>query len=151
MDLSDFLPNDLKKDFASRNLEIGTVLRLAVKDTNPPKIKRFIVVGKTIDGLSLASVYINSNINPKVNWNFELQKLNVPLKSIGNDFLDKNSFVDCSKLVIRNSDEISEIIKNNPKAVKGELKENDLQLILETLRNSETIKGKHKKKFGLLF
>lgn len=75
MDLSNFLPDDFKKDFTSRNLKIGTVLRLSVKDTNPPKIKRFIVVGKTIDGLSLASVYINSQINLKVNWNIELQSL----------------------------------------------------------------------------
>lgn len=149
MDLSDFLPSDFRKDFASRNLKIGTVLRLSVKDTKPPKIKRFIVVGKTIDGLSLASVYINSHINLKVNWNIELQSLNIPLENKGNDFLDRDSFVDCSKLVFRDSNEISEIIQNNPQAVKGELKEEDLQLILETLRNSITIKGKYKKKYGL--
>ena len=149
MDLSDYLPDDFKKDFASRNLKIGSVLRLRVKDTTPPKIKRFIVIGKTIDGLSLASVYINSKINLKVNWSIEMQNLQIPLKGNDNDFLDNDSFVDCSKLIFRDTNEISAIIQNNPQAAKGELKKKDLELILETLRNSITIKGKYKKRYGL--
>jgi len=58
----------MKREYAGRNLQIGSVLKLHVKDTNPPKEKRFIVVGKTIDGICLATVYINSAINKNIHY-----------------------------------------------------------------------------------
>jgi hypothetical protein len=149
MALGDSFPENFKSEFASRNIEIGTVLRLAVKDTTPPKIKRFIVIGKTMDGLSLASLYINSDINKNIHWCIELQNLQILLNCNDNEFLDNDSYVDCSKLVIREALEISNIIKENPSAVIGKLKEIDFKYILETVKNSTTIKGKLKNKFGL--
>ena len=148
MGLGDLFPEEFKAEFASRNIEIGTVLRLTVKDTSPPKIKRFIVVGKTLDGLSLASVYINSEINKKVNWCVEMQNLQIPTNHEENEFLDKDSYIDCSKLIPRDSLEISEVIKENPASVIGKLKKEDLDYLVETIRNAPTIKGKHKKKYG---
>ncbi|MFZ4525425.1 MAG: hypothetical protein ACOYOE_07735 [Chlorobium sp.] len=68
MSLGEFFPEVFKADFARRNLEVGSVLKLYVKDTKPPKEKRFIIVGKNIDGLCLATVYINSEINEKINY-----------------------------------------------------------------------------------
>ncbi|NTU97265.1 MAG: hypothetical protein HGA62_05540 [Chlorobiaceae bacterium] len=56
--LGDFFPESFKNDFARRNLKIGTVLKLHIKNTKPPKEKRFIVVGKTIDGVCLATLFI---------------------------------------------------------------------------------------------
>lgn len=52
---------------------IGAVLRMMVIDTNPPKIKRFIIVGESDDSLTLASVYINTELNIKVNYNMDLR------------------------------------------------------------------------------
>lgn len=51
---------------------IGTVLRMMVKGTTPPKVKRFIIVGESADSLTLASVYINTELNMKVNYNLDL-------------------------------------------------------------------------------
>lgn len=34
---------------------IGTVLRMMVKDTTPPKVKRFIIVGESADSLTCAT------------------------------------------------------------------------------------------------
>lgn len=149
MSLGDLFPDSFKSEFASRNIEIGTVLRLSVKDTTPPKIKRFIVVGKTLDGLTLASVYINSEINTTVNWCIEMQNLQIPIYARDKDFLDRDSYVDCSKLILRDALEISEVLKHNHNVVIGKLPPEDLNMIQETLRNAITIKGKLKKKYGL--
>lgn len=77
---------------------IGTVLRMAVRDTNPPKIKRFIIIGASVDSLTLASVYVNTEFNIKVNYNLDLQCQHIEFDTTGRDYLDHTSFVDCSKL-----------------------------------------------------
>ena len=89
---------------------IGTVLRMTVKDTIPPKVKRFIIIGESVDSLTLASVYINTELNIKVNYNLDLQCRHITLESNGRDYLDHTSFVDCSKLKIIDRSEICEII-----------------------------------------
>ncbi len=92
MSLGDFFPDSFKEEFAQRNLQIGSVLKLHVKETNPPKEKRFIVVGKTIDGISLATVYINSEINPFINFSPELQQLHCFFEANGREYLDQDDF-----------------------------------------------------------
>ena len=45
---------------------IGTVIKAFLANTNPPKEKRFIIVGESYDHLFLACVFINSEINENV-------------------------------------------------------------------------------------
>ena len=130
-------------------LKPGYVLRLFVKDTHPPKTKRFIVVGISTDEISLASVYINSKLNKNAAWSIELESLNLFFEKTGRLYLNHDSWVDCSDLVIRNISEIHSIIQTRPDAIIGELEAKDLQLIITTLKKAFTIKGKIKKKFGL--
>jgi len=148
MSLGDFFPEKDRKEFAARKVSVGTVLKLKVFDTNPPKEKRFIVVGTTVDGLVLATVYLNTKINPVINYSAELQTLHIPLEEQGRDFLDHDSYVDCSRLVPREKREIEKAIQNRPDVVIGELSTADFQLIRKTIISAHTIKGKHKKKFG---
>ena len=54
--LGDIFPDNLKEEFSRRNVKVGSVLRLKVEDTNPPKIKFFIIIGQTIEGFSLATL-----------------------------------------------------------------------------------------------
>src|SRR6056297_1676249 len=112
MSLGDSFPDKYKSDFSNRNLVIGKVLRLKVKDTNPPKIKRFVIVGFSEDKFSLASVYINSEINTNINWSLEQQELQLELTSDNREYLDKTSYIDCSQLIIRDYDEINSIVKS---------------------------------------
>ena len=37
--LGNFFPDNLKNEFSRRNVKVGSVLRLKVEDTNPPKIQ----------------------------------------------------------------------------------------------------------------
>jgi hypothetical protein len=146
--LSDFFPKNIQKEFSERIIKIGTIIRTKVEDTKPPKYKYFIIIGQTEDCLSLASIYINSEINLKVNFCIELVNLHKPILCSMYKFLDKDSFVDCSKLIHRDKIEIETAIKNDPNIVKGELNEEDLNLYRNTIINAETIKGKIKKKYG---
>lgn len=127
---------------------IGTVLRVMVKDTTPPKVKRFIIVGESADSLTLASVYINTELNMKVNYNLDLQCQHIEFQASGRDYLDHNSFVDCSKLKIIERAELCTIIQNRPTVVIGKLAETDFEVVRRQITCSTTIKGKIKKRYG---
>jgi hypothetical protein len=64
MSIADLIPKELREDFAERNIQIGSVVKVYVSDTNPPKEKRLILVGASWDKLHFASVFINTDINP---------------------------------------------------------------------------------------
>lgn len=146
--LGDFFPESFKNDFARRNLKIGTVLKLHIKNTKPPKEKRFIVVGKTIDGVCLATVFINSEINLNINFTDELRHLHCFFPASGREYLDHDSYVDCSTIYVRGHEELYEALKNRPEALLGVLDRKDLLTIRETIIRSPKIKGKDKKRFG---
>lgn len=149
MSLGDSFPDKFKSDFSERNIAVGKVLRIKVKDTKPPKIKRFVIVGFSEDKCTLASVYINSEINPNINWSLEQQELQLELTSDNRDYLSKTSYIDCSKLIIKDHKEISSIVEARSDSVLGEMNETDLKLVVEKLKSSRTIKGKIKKRYGL--
>lgn len=148
MSLSDHFPDSLKNDYSHRNLDVGKVLKLRVKDTNPPKTKRFIIVGFTDDTLSLASVYINSDINLRINWSEEQRRLQIEFSPANRSYLDRTSYIDCSKLIVRESEEIRSAIKKRPDAVIGELSREDLDAVVGTLRDAKTISKNLKRQFG---
>ena len=131
------------------NIKVGTVLRLHVKDTTPPKYKRFIIVGFSQDKLSLATVYINSEINTNINWSQEQQTLQLLFSSEGRPYLERDSYIDCSKLMFRDTEEIYSAVDENPNVVIGELSLEDLKYVMDTLKYAPTIKGKYKKRYGL--
>jgi hypothetical protein len=149
MSLGDKFSIDIKTDHAKRGTQIGAVLRLFVEDTNPPKVKYFIVVGLTQDGISLASVYINSEVNMIMNYSQELRALHLPLSADDCNFLDHDSYVDCSRLVIRDRERIYQDLLNCPEAFVGTLSQNQLTTIRNHIIGAKTIKGKIKKKFAL--
>ena len=144
-----FFSEEHKKEYAQRSVTVGSVLKLHVKDTNPPKVKRFIVIGITSDKISLATLYINSDLNTSVNWSKELQDLQIEYKADNRDYLDDDSFVDCSKFNIKDTKEIEKMIEDRPDACLGNISDIDLAQLIETIKGCNTIKGKHKKRFGI--
>jgi hypothetical protein len=148
MSLGDHFPKDFQNDYTERALKIGMVLKLFVNDTKPPKEKRFIVVGFSEDKFSLASIYINSEMNKNINWSQEQQALQLELTSETREFLDWDSYVDCSKLIVRETGEIQTALASRPEVCIGQLSNQDLELIITTLRHASTINGKFKKRYG---
>ncbi len=131
------------------SVDVGCVLKTHVDDTHPPKIKRFIVVGKDDKSVSLATIYINSEINENVNWSIEQKALQLEFDTANRAYLNHKSYVDCSKLYFKDYSIINGTAKENPQIIIGQVSDNDMRLITETLANAITIKGKYKKKYGI--
>lgn len=148
MSLGDHFPDKFKASLVPRKLEVGMVLRLFVTDTNPPKEKRFIIVGKSADGICLATVYINSEINERVNWSQELKDQHLRLEKEGREYLTKSSYVNCSEFTVRTISLIEAAVRARPEAVIGDVSPEDWELIKQKIIDSPTIKGKHKKAYG---
>lgn len=110
-----------------KDIIIGTVIKLHVKDTNPPKEKRFVVVGRTEDNLLIATVYFNSKINKKINWAKELIDQNIFFEKEGRPYIYRDSYLDCSKLTPRDYKEIAEAVKKKPESILGIVSKEDLE------------------------
>lgn len=149
-DLSDLFPQSFRDDFADRNIQVGSVIRVFVKDTTPPKVKYFIVIGFSNDKVLLGTVFINSTINQNVFNTEYLKGLNISLDAQMYDFIDHNSFVDCSDIKERNFVEIKHLVSNDPECSKGVVSEETMRIILTTLANTSTISLNKKRKFGIL-
>jgi hypothetical protein len=149
MSLGDHFPQDLQNDYLKRSLKVGSVLKLFVNDTTPPKEKRFIVIGLSEDKLSLASLYINSEINTSINWSTEQQALQLVFTVNGREYLNRTSYIDCSKFNYRDTKEIEQALEDRPDAIIGELSSQDLELIITTIKLASTINGKYKKRYGI--
>lgn len=149
MSLGDIFSDSIKAAFACRSLKIGIVLKLKVYDTNPPKEKRFIIVGIDTDGVELAAVYINSKVNLLCNHSQELIELQHYLPAKGREYLNHDSFVDCAKLYLKDKAQLNQSILDSPTVVIGQVSEADISLIRAKIASAKTIKGKVKKRFGL--
>ncbi|QPH41604.1 hypothetical protein [Pedobacter endophyticus] len=149
MSLSEAFPEDFRADFAKQKLKIGSVIRVFVQDTNPPKEKRFILIGQSYDKLMFASIYINSEINPNVFHSAELRSLNVELIAADREYLDHDSYADCSMIFKRNADWLLHLIKSDPSKIIGELSAEDLKEISSRIKSARTITVAEKKTFGL--
>jgi hypothetical protein len=148
-DLSDLFPQSFRDDFAERNVQVGSIIRVFVKDTTPPKIKRFIVIGFSDDKVLLGTVFINSEINPNIFRTSELRSLHVPLDAAIHDFIDHDCFVDCSSIKERSFEEIKQLLSNDPECLKGFAPETTMELIINTVKSAITISPSQKRKFGL--
>jgi hypothetical protein len=149
MSLGDHFPKEFQHEHTERTLKIGMVLKLFVNDTTPPKEKRFIIVGFSEDKFSLASLYINSEINKNINWSQEQQALQLELTAETRGFLDWDSYVDCSKLILRETRELQTVFTSRPEVFIGQLSDQDFELIITTLKHASTINGKYKKRYGI--
>lgn len=129
-------------------VNVGDVLYLYVEDTNPPKKKYFFVLGVTDDQVSLASFYVNSEINLNVNHNPVLVRYNIELSPEDYPFLQYKSYLDCTKMIVRDKEEFNEIVKNRPASVVYQLLPEQLVFFKQIICEVPTIKGKIKKKFG---
>lgn len=62
----DIFPFGFRSKFARTNLKVGSIIKLLVLDTIPPKTKYLIIVGLDKENISFATVFINSVVNINV-------------------------------------------------------------------------------------
>jgi hypothetical protein len=149
--IGDFLPQHLKDELAKNNLVKGAVLKTFVKDTHPPKEKYFIFIGFSADKIAVATIYINSEINPVIFKTEELKKFHLQLKASDYNFLQYDSFADCTQIHEKTYSDLIALLQRTPAAHVGSLTEIDHQQVRLHIKATRLISVTVKKKFGLFF
>ncbi|HEY8930453.1 MAG TPA: hypothetical protein VIM55_14730 [Mucilaginibacter sp.] len=147
--LADAFPEDKRRRFAADNLAIGTVIKAFVSDTTPPKEKRLIIMGTSYDKVCVATVYINSELNAKIFPTKELRDLNYFIESVDREYIDHDSYIDCSNLHILKREVLQNIIVSNTNRVLGTISEDDYKILRDLIKSAKTIKPSLKKTYGL--
>lgn len=108
-----------------------------------------IIIAVDNENYLLATLFINSEINPVLLNSEELIQLQFKIDSNKFDFIKHDSYVDCSKLKPRNIEQLSELIIKDPKTVIGEVDEVTLRKIKKIVKKARTIPVGLKKQFRL--
>jgi len=148
--LSDYFPDELQFSRFKEKIEIGSVIRYFVNDTTPPKIKIMIVIGKSSDALTIVTVYVNSELNTNVFRNKTMQDLQILLKKENCEYLQHDSYVDCSALHVKQLDNLKQKFDAAELGSLGKVSSEDLNLIKGKLIRTGTIPLKQKKEYGLI-
>jgi len=148
--LGDSFPPEYRINFCKRRLKKGAVLRTTVDFTNPPKIKRFLIVGLSKENESVGVIVFNSKINLNIHHAEALRYLQLKFKPDGKEYLDHASFLDCSIIYELKADTLLKKMVDDIGAVLGEMAEDDLIIVFERLKNAKTIPAKIKRKYGIV-
>ncbi len=116
----------------------GSVLRLHLAHTHPPKTKLIVILANDDKKISYACVLINSEINLNVINSNELVDLQHPILQSKNTFLTWDSFVDCSQVFLKDFEELKNAFDSNNHIRIGFLHADDLEIVLEKVKNAET-------------
>ena len=150
MSLGDSFPNDLKKKFAERNIDIGNALLIKLTDLQINYDKYIIIVGVNGQEMAVAYVIINTEINQNVAPTDYLQSLHLKIEASKHSFLEYDSFVNCSDLKEFSKEELLEFIIANPERVVGSIDTVLLTDIYLAIKNATTILPILKKKYGFI-
>lgn len=133
------------------NINIGDVHLLNLDLTNgiTPKNddatrnKFFIVLGFDNEGNVIGGLVINSKINYNLPPTVTDYQLPITVKQC--PFLQHNSFVNCSKIIV------AKRTKFNRGTYRGEIADDELmKLIIDTVKESPTVNKKQLKDFGII-
>ena len=148
--LGDSFPKEHLETLFDQSLKEGAVFRLHVPHTSPPKTKRFVIIGINKSINSLAFIFINSIINPNVIKSQHLQSLQLPMDASGRDYIESDSYLDCSRLYEWSILSLKEKCTSNTKAHLGQISDVDLADAKQLTASARTIVRRLKKRYGLL-
>lgn len=148
--IGDLLGN-VANELLQSSINIGDVHLLNLDQTNgiTPKNgdvarnKYFIVLGFDNEGNVIGGLVINSKINYNLPSTVTDYQLPITVKQC--PFLQHNSFVNCSKIII------AKRTKFNKDTYRGEISDAELmKLITDTVKESPTVSRKQLKDFGII-
>lgn len=148
--LGNQFPIKYKENYFNKIIKPGAVFRFHVGYTNPPKIKRFIIIGITKDSKNVGFVFINSKINKQIFHTKHLQNLHLHFTANNMPFFDYDSFVDCSKIYSIKMDVFKTKFLIDTNTYLSQLFPSDLSLIVNTIRSAKTISIDEKKQYNIL-
>ena len=149
--ISDSFPDNFKENFANEYIKVGCVIKTHVRDISNPKEKRFIIIGISQEKALAATIFINSEINPNKFPTTELKNLHLFFNSSGREYLIHDSYVDCSSLYERPIETLKKILISDINSYLGEVNDEDINLIKNTIKKSKTVSTALKKKYGLFY
>lgn len=136
MPLSDFLSDSDKEVFVSSRFTPRRVIRRHCTFTTPPKQKLLVVSSIKAE---TAFLVINSKIPSFIETKKHLRECQVLIDKASHDFLDHDSYVDCTKTYYEDTPEIFKELVADTGNLKGVVSDSVSNNILEALRNSPTI------------
>ena len=144
--LGERFPPEYREESFNRQFKPGAVFRLFSEETDPPKIKRFVIIGINQEIKSAAILFINtvSLSNPN------LRQFQYPLEIAERPYLDHGSFVDCTHLYERNIDSLKERFIADPSIHLGEMSASDLNIVKSFVKSTKTIPKIVKENYGIL-
>lgn len=140
--LGDNFPDDVKREYVRRHLVAGQVLYLFCPFTQPQKEKYLVLV---CPGMVPLVFVINSEISDFIKKR-GLENTQVMLKASEYDFLDHDSYVDCSN--VRDDFSYADLMKQlsaDTRRIKGELSAASKAAIAAVTQQARTINRIHKR------
>ena len=107
------------------------------------------VWGFNSEGDKIGISVFNSEINPQKIKKKELRALHL-FFSGDNDFLDHDSYLDCSEIREVNADELIRKLEEDPGCYLGCVLPGDLKKAEDCIRSAKTISFRLKKTYGLV-
>lgn len=150
MSLGDLFPQNIKDQFAQRNINIGNALLIKLQDLQVNYDKYVILVGINRPEKAVAYVIINTEINQNVFPTPYLQSLHLPIDCLRHSFLEYDSYIDCSNLKEFELGMLVEFITNNPERVVGTIDSILLKDVYDAIKTNRIISAILKKKFGFI-
>ncbi len=139
MDLSHLFSDEEKLKSFNNQFKPGQVLYLFCTFTEPPKEKYILV---TSTNPLILMFMINSEINPFKAKKPHLLKAQVSISKSEHNFLDRDSFVDCSQVVTQDDFPLKEIhsqVLKNMTRIKGMISKSLVEKILDEVSASRTL------------
>lgn len=149
MKISDALNAEELSRLALKTVKVGDVYEITMNAENgitpkPGDISRdkyFVILGFDVDGIAYGGVIINSQINK--NLPGYIKMYHMPIKRSKYPFLRYDSFVDCLQL------KRVYPLKFNEWNFLGEIDDEDIELIIGTIRESPRESQEHLAQYGL--
>ena len=148
MSLGNLFPDDLKKQFALRNIDIGKAILIEIEDFEVNYPKYVIIISKNDTEHLLAYVTINTGINESVFPTPYLKSLHVVIDKANHPFLEYDSYVNCSEIRSFKKQEVIDFLISNPHRAVGGVSDDVLKKIHALLSTAATIPPYIKNKFG---
>lgn len=122
----------------STNVAVGDVYLIYARHSNPPKLKRIILVAK-IEGDSFLGVFINSHPNANIHSAETIRDFHPKLEADGRGYLEWDSYADCCYPYEYSLTEIRAAMRHNSDAYLGCVSSADIAMLQKTLIASPTV------------
>ena len=108
--------------------------------------KFFVIVG--ISGDKVAGFFfINSNIHPSVWKKSEQLAMQYPMKKSDYPFLKYDSFLCATNIITRDKSELASLLRDGDIEIKGDMKKEHMDEVLEMARSSKLFSKAEKREF----